>query len=335
MKIIRKIKIISIVLVAMLLFSSCNKDKKTVVKPLEKKIDNIHKVFERGPVKVIIDIDKKTISIANRLNLKISVISNEDYDVKLPAFGDKLEQFGIVDYHTSLPELLKNNRKKIIRSYILEPFLSGKYKIPPMKIQFSQKGKQTKKEHIIETEEIEIMVSSILPEKMKNLKINDIFPPVEIPLKHNTAIWIIILVILIVSIVSGIFIWKRCVRKIDVIEKEIKAHIIAYQHMETLIKKDLIEKGEIKQFYQEISNILRIYIENRFGFNAPEQTTEEFLQELNNQNSLKAEYKKLLKIFLTHCDLVKFAEHQPTNNDIQNTFDSCKNFIQETAEKEE
>ncbi|NIP95469.1 MAG: hypothetical protein GWO24_19305 [Akkermansiaceae bacterium] len=96
--------------------------------------------------------------------------------------------------------------------------------------------------------------------------------------------------------------------------------------------EDLPGKGEMKPFYQRISDILRHYIENRFGLHAPERTTEEFLGELGSGQALDPAHKPLLGKFLSHCDLVKFAEYQPSRDDIQSTFDSCKDFILETKD---
>ena len=66
---------------------------------------------------------------------------------------------------------------------------------------------------------------------------------------------------------------------------------------------------------------------------APEQTTEEFLAGLETERNFPGDYKTLLRTFLKHCDLVKFAEHHPETEDIQNTFNSCKAFIEGTAIK--
>ena len=96
--------------------------------------------------------------------------------------------------------------------------------------------------------------------------------------------------------------------------------------------ENLPEQQRIKEFYSRISDILRHYIENRFGLHAPEQTTEEFLGALSVTRTLTPPQKELLKAFLKHCDLVKFAEHIPGDEDIQRTFDSCKHFILETRE---
>ena len=75
---------------------------------------------------------------------------------------------------------------------------------------------------------------------------------------------------------------------------------------------------------------MRQYIENRFGLHAPERTTEEFLDELRSSDALEEKFRPLLEEFLTHCDLVKFAEFQPTTADIQKMFDTTKQFIEAT-----
>ena len=115
---------------------------------------------------------------------------------------------------------------------------------------------------------------------------------------------------------------------------KVPAHDLAYRELEKLVSEGLPNKEEIKRFYQRISGILRRYIENRFGLHAPEQTTEEFLAGLEIARDFPGKYNSLLTVFLTHCDLVKFAEHQPKQEDIQKTFDSCKAFIEGTEERE-
>jgi hypothetical protein len=81
---------------------------------------------------------------------------------------------------------------------------------------------------------------------------------------------------------------------------------------------------------------LRRYIENRFGIHAPGQTTEEFLswQSRHADSALERRHQLLLTQFLKHCDLVKFAELQPSEAEIQKTFDACKEFILETRVQE-
>jgi hypothetical protein len=108
------------------------------------------------------------------------------------------------------------------------------------------------------------------------------------------------------------------------------AHEIAYEELKRLLAEKLVEQGAVKDFYLRLSHILRHYIEDRFGLHAPERTTEEFLLDLGSTQALIPHHKELLKEFLNHCDMVKFAEHQPSTMEIQQTFDSCKQFIVET-----
>jgi len=328
----RKSFLIFSLLICLLFISSCKKEE-TDKGTGNENTEGIQESVERGPALLILDIDKKAITIAERINLSISVDIEEDYEVELPAFGDKLEQFGIVDYHNLQPELKDNSRKLIRRTYILEPFLSGDYTIIPMKIIFFKKGEETVK-HTIETPEVTVKVTSLLPEDVNDLKLNEIVPPLPYPRSHMVLIYSGAGIILIALLAGGFFFYRRRFNSSDAIEARLKAHEIAYNELKALVDENLIKAGEIKQFYLRLSAIVRRYIENRFGLRAPEQTTEEFLTGLETAGELPDEYKPLLKNFLRHCDLVKFARFEPQAEDIQKSFDSCKAFIKGTEEQD-
>ncbi|MHC5184367.1 MAG: hypothetical protein ACYSPI_08845, partial [Planctomycetota bacterium] len=80
--------------------------------------------------------------------------------------------------------------------------------------------------------------------------------------------------------------------------------------------ENLVEQGRIKEFYEKLSTCLRHYIENRFQLRAPEQTTEEFLEQLKTSDALRLEHKQQLQKFLEHSDLVKFARYEPNPEQI-------------------
>ena len=196
-------------MICFLLAVSCKKDETTVTTK-EEKDTGIHEKVERGPATVTLDADRKSITIAQRLNLTIGIAVDEDYDIKLPGFGEKLEQFGIIDYHTTQPELMENNKKKISRSYLLGPFLSGDYTIPPMTITFWKKSGEEAGAHKIETPEVKITVKSLLPEDLKDVKLNEIKPPVKLPRSYNMWIWAGIAAVAAISITAAfVIIGKR------------------------------------------------------------------------------------------------------------------------------
>jgi len=295
----------------------------------------IEKRYQRGPISVELRASRKEITIADRLTLVIQAEVQEDYEVGLPKFGAKLQQFGIVDYVTAPPRLADNGRVVSRRSYVLEPFLSGEYEIPPMTITFWKKGDPDGKKHEIQTETITIQVASLLPAKAAELEIKDIAGPLDIPAPRR--LWLYAAISAAVTVLAStvaLVVWRRRRRERIAGVPRIPAHELAYDRLEKLLGEKLIENGRFKDFYRGISDILRHYIENRFGLCAPERTTEEFLEELRCDDVLAASHKDLLTEFLRHCDLVKFAELQPGEMEIQQTFNVCKRLIMETASEE-
>jgi hypothetical protein len=295
--------------------------------------EGVRKRYERGPVTLELAVDRDEVTVADRVELVLRVESPEDYEVRMPSFGEKLEQFGIVDYSVSQPRLVKGGRVVAERSYTLEPFLSGEYVIPPMKVSFWKEPDEEPGAHEIETEEVSITVKSLLPEQAAELDIRGLAGPVELPSPSRWWLPAGAAAALLAAAAAVV------VRKVAGAGKaapvpRIPAHELAFRQLEELLAEDPLARGEVKLFYTRVSDILRHYIENRFGLHAPERTTEEFLRELRTGNALGAGHSTLLERFLEHCDLVKFAEHQPDTSDIQRTFDACKQFITETESSE-
>lgn len=108
------------------------------------------------------------------------------------------------------------------------------------------------------------------------------------------------------------------------------AHDLALADLGRLIAEQLIEQGRCKVFYQRLSDILRRYIENRFALRAPERTTEEFLTESRHARCFNAGDLRLLEEFLTHCDMVKFAEFVPNPVRMNESLDTVRAFIERT-----
>lgn len=288
----------------------------------------LSKERKRGPVTVVVRCDRERLTIAEQLRFELVVIHDEVYGVEFPTFGEKLEQFGIVDYAAPPARLVGEGRVEELRRYVLEPFLSGEYTIPPLTIRFARDGEE--EGHVVETEALTVKVTSLLPEAVAELAIEDILPPQALP--RQAPAWLLPVALgalLVLGGAAGMAVWlaRRAGRPGAVIRT---AHEIAYDQLEALLAEQLVEAGAIKAFYLRLSNILRHYIENRFALRAPEQTTEEFLHALRESGDLDVEHKQVLREFLQHCDLVKFAEHQPEPAEIQATFDTCKRFIFET-----
>ena len=300
----------------------------------------INKEYISGPIKVNFKVDRTEISLADNINLVLEVIVDKEYELGLPVFGEKLEQFGIVDYYNEKPQLIDEDHIKAGCSYVLEPFLSGEYKIPPMKIYFRTGGDLAEGveegSHEIETEEITITVTSLLQEDYENLSIKPIAGSIDPPPASLPWYLFLIAFIIIAGSVTGLFLYKKARDEERNRIITIPAHEHAYNELRKLVAKKYIEKQEYKLFYYKISNILRHYIENRYNLHAPEQTTEEFLDIIYKKEHglFNSEQKELLKDFMVHCDMVKFTDIIPSTEEVQKTFNTCKDFIENTRDRE-
>lgn len=155
--------------------------------------------------------------------------------------------------------------------------------------------------------------------------IRGIKPPVDIP---DPWLWLWVLLsglaaAILVLVVVGLF--RR--KKAQVVEEVvIPPHVRAKQRLAEALR--LI--GDPNQFCTEVSQTLRLYLEERFTLRAPERTTEEFLIELQNSKHLTLDQKLSLSDFLQSCDLVKFARHEPTETTLRQLHDSALRLVDET-----
>ena len=81
----------------------------------------------------------------------------------------------------------------------------------------------------------------------------------------------------------------------------------ALRELDRLLARDLPAKGRFKDFYVELTLVVRRYVERRHGIRAPRRTTEEFLAEARRSSAFDAATVARLGAFLEAADLVKFA----------------------------
>ena len=291
----------------------------------------INRVYQQGPLTAHVRVDKQKITIAQTLTLEFEATVNPGYEVNMPESENVLENFGIVDRQNLGNQLDANNNVVSIYRYRLEPFLSGKFSIPAFTFEFHDVN-EVSKTYQLATEPIDIEVTSLLGQERSKLTIADIEDVVDMPAK--LVMWWILPIAVVVVAAAGVWIYSRKKKAKAAIRIFKPAHEIAYARLQELVSRDLIKAGKVKEFYEGVSDILRHYIEDRFELRAPERTTEEFLTEIRDTNTLSDSHNKALTEFLTHCDLVKFAKHSPTKEQIQRTFDLAKNFIGQTKSDE-
>ena len=290
----------------------------------------IIKSYQKGPYEVKLRLSSDAITIAEKLTLDLSAVADEGIDVEFPEFRDKMGRFTVTNQTEPESALFNGGRVRHIKTYELKPFLSGDYMIPPLTVDFAKAGQSNGKTREIQTEALDIRVSSVLSEDSGET-LKTIMPPEPLPETINP--WVAAGIgAAVLAGLAGFIGYRRFRRQKNGIQPEVfrPAHVRAEEELEQLFSENLIAAGHYKAFYQRLSAILRRYIENRFGLRAPEQTTEEFLNTMRTANELTAVHKQLLKSFLIHCDQVKFAEHQPAADEVQKMTEACRQFIRET-----
>jgi hypothetical protein len=155
--------------------------------------------------------------------------------------------------------------------------------------------------------------------------IRDIKPPVDIPNPWAWAGWTLgVLAVLAVLFFAWKWWQRRRARILAVLP--VPAHVRAKQKL----AEALVLIAQPKSFCIAVSDTIRLYLEERFDFRAPERTTEEFLHELQGTNLLAGEQKEKLGEFLESCDLVKFAKYEPGEPELLDLHGSALRLVEET-----
>lgn len=114
-------------------------------------------------------------------------------------------------------------------------------------------------------------------------------------------------------------------------EPELAPHERARRDLAALELDRLPERGEVEPFYVRLSDIVRAYVEGRFGIAAPDRTTQEFLREASREAQLAGEHERDLAAFLRAADMVKFAEARPDPESCARSLESMRSFVERTA----
>ncbi len=276
------------------------------------------------PVTVRAAVDRASVTIGDRIRYTIEAKTDKGFEVKFSEFGENLAEFTIKDFGSSKSGLF--SEKTYSQWYILDTFETGKFEIPIAVIQFRKEGDKEWKG--IATNKVGIEVVSLLDEDFEKADIRDIKGPVS--LNNRLYLYGIIILLLIIILVLFIVIKKKRGHKESRIPPPPPAHQLAYEALSALKRKDHFKTGKIREYYFELSDILRHYMENRFDLRAPEMTTDEFLAALKSSSSLSAEQKGLVRDFLSHCDMVKFAKYLPPDTEAETSYESAKRLVDET-----
>ena len=109
----------------------------------------------------------------------------------------------------------------------------------------------------------------------------------------------------------------------------------AWVELDRLLKKGLPGRGRYKDFYVELTMVVRRYVQRKYGIKAPHLTTEEFFAEISKSNNHTVEQSNSLRRFLESADLVKFAGVEATPEMADEATDSARGYLKSDASVDE
>lgn len=220
------------------------------------------------------------------------------------------DSFGKLEIHDKgrIDTLRSGNQETLRQRLLVAGFDSGVYTIPPFTFEVNKGAAQ------ITTAPLSLLIQTLPVDTTKPIKpIKDIIP-VE---RRWTDSWILLvagaLLILVIILITLFLVLRKKPQPAIAAPPAptVPAHIAALDALKKLEAAALWQKGEIKEYYVQLTGIIRTYIEGAYGTPALESTTDELLATIRNHPVLNLGYPSLYNI-LPMADLAKFAKAAPT-----------------------
>jgi hypothetical protein len=161
----------------------------------------------------------------------------------------------------------------------------------------------------------------------------DILPPVEVKVPHYGWLWALAGGLLAAALALLLWRWlKNRPRRIATAPPApaLPAHVRALQALESLQREDLPSQGRGKELFFRLSEILRGYLGERFGFDAIDMTTEELLGALTRMRTPGLDYARF-EALCREGDLIRFAKTPATATDCKVALESAFALVHATA----
>jgi len=287
-------------------------------------------------VNVTASLDTSRIFIGDQIEYKIVVDQPSDLKLIFPSLKDTLcENIEIIAGPLVDSSANQNGRIQIVEKYLVTSFDSGLYQIPPVFVEM--KNENGLKRFYSEYSQLEVMRVKIAPADT-TLKIYDIIKPYGAPLTIGEILPWALIVLLAGAILWAAILYIRKIKKsgtgLQTVINPDPAHVIAFRELEKLREEQLWQKGQIKNYYTKLTEIMRQYLEDRFSVFSLELTTAETLEALHKTGFKRDGLYNQLKSILTGADLVKFAKYNPEPSENESHFQNSWNFILATKEDE-
>lgn len=280
-------------------------------------------------VSVEAEIDSIQIFVGQQAHVTISATAKENAKVEFP-------QFKPTQYVTPGVEVLdcKELEKKeqdngfVTRRvvYTMTSFDDTLYYLPPMEVKIDGKPYQSKS-----------LALKVLTIEVDTLHAEQFFGPKDV--QDNPFLWsdwslpFWLSVLMLVLLAVGYYLYLRLRDNKPIIShirivKRLLPHQKAMKEIEQIKADKMVTSENSKEYYTKLTDTLRKYIEERYGFSAMEMTSSEIIERLTSAQDQKA-LDELRQLFTT-ADLVKFAKYSTLINENDANLVNAIEFINQT-----
>ena len=284
-------------------------------------------------VTIEVKMDTGMMLIGDQTNVIFEATFPDTVIVNLPVFSDTIiDKLEILDI-SNIDTINDNQTITIRQEYLVTSFDSGWYVIPPIgfTIGFPKAGRVD----TLQSAPIYFGVITMPLDTANAEAITDIKAPIDAPITFKEVLpfaGIGLGVLLLAFLVYILYL--KFVKKEPVFVKKEKpkepAHIVAFRNLDKIKQDKLWQKGMIKEFHSRLTEVVRVYIEDRFGILAMESTTDEIIDAFRKNKDVNKELKDSLFDTLVRADFVKFAKANPLANENEQSFDFAYQFIVKT-----
>jgi hypothetical protein len=290
----------------------------------------LHTSIAFGQISLKAKIDSGIIDVGDVVTLSIEIRHHEDIILKGSQFVDSLKQFELL-YLSDVDSSYDQSFVTIKKDFGFQCFESGEQILPSFRLFYTQKKDTSLK--WINSDTFHIQVNLLDVDTSKAIK--PIQAPLRVPLSWKDLRFFVIVYPALLLISLLILYFERKKKNQGLFTKtekpQMPAHLIALAELRKLEEAKLWQKGDIKDYHIQITDIIRSYIENRYQIPAIESTTNEIEQDMASVK-LPQNLRAALFDFLHLSDLVKFAKLTPLPDENEKCMQTAYLFVNTTKE---
>jgi hypothetical protein len=279
--------------------------------------------------------DTSSIVIGDQIGFSVSATIPSGIDASLSTVTDTLAGNVIILGRSPRDTVISPDGVLTVTDrYLITAFDSGTWSIPPFYAEYFS-GDSLHRSYSGYSF-LNVVRPDITPKDTTDV-IFDIVPPLTAPVTFSEILpWLVIAVIALAVIYLLARLLprnplKRFVRPPAPAEP---AHIIALRELNRLKEEELWQQGEVKEYYSRLSDILRRYIDNRYGIMSPELTTDETVRMLQKAAVTTHDQMSLVKELLSLSDMVKFAKYLPQSEVHEKSHGDGVRFVELTRKSD-